>query len=194
MSTTRGLQREIEAATILREQLKTLGETDDGLARDMIEGETSLFEMIDALVAADGEDAATIDGLSSYIKSLQERKSRIETRSETRRALLASALEIAGLRRHPSPAGTITRKAVAPKAIIIEESDIPTKFFVTPEPRLDKKALGDALKARQAALDEAQKKFQGDALAAELAMIEMQFPPIAGATLSNGSATVQIRR
>lgn len=194
MATTRDLQREMEAATILREQLKALGETDGELARDTIEGETNLFEMIDALVAADGEDASTVEGLASYIKSLQERKSRIEDRIETRRALLASALDIAGVTKHPAPAGTITRKAVAPKAIIVEESDIPTKFFVTPEPRLDKKALGDALKARQAALDEARKKFQGDALAEELAAIEKEFPPIAGATLSNGSATVQIRR
>jgi len=194
MATTRDLQREMEAAAVLRDQLKALGETDDGLARDMIEGETSLFEMIDALVAADGEDASTVEGLASYIKSLQERKSRIEARSETRRALLASALEIAGVTRHAAPAGTITRKAVAPKTIIIEESDIPTRFFVTPEPRLDKKALGDALKARQAAIDEAQNKFQGDELAAELAKVNSEFPPIAGAALSNGSQTVQIRR
>jgi hypothetical protein len=193
VTTTRDLQREMEAAAILREQLKAFGD-DEILAADTIEGETNLLEMIDAMVAADVADDALIDGLAAHIKAMSDRKARIASRKETRRALLASALEIAGKSKHEAPAGTISRKIVPPKPIVVEESDIPARFFEPQPAKLSLKLLGEALKEREVLLAAARKDFSGEELAAALADIDKQFPAIPGATLSNGGATIQIRR
>jgi hypothetical protein len=53
-----------------------------------------------------------------------------------------------------------------PKAIILNEADIPSKFWKAQDPKLDRKAVLDALKAKEA---------------------------VAGAELSNGGETIQIR-
>jgi hypothetical protein len=167
MKTTRDLAREMEAAKIIRAQLETLAADDEDLARDMIEGETSLVETIAALVAHEGEDKALIAGLSKYEDELDLRKKRIAARIETRRALLGSALEIAGLQKLETPSGTVSLAKVAPRAIVLDEAEIPTRFWKAAAPTLDKKALNDALKAGE---------------------------EVPGATLSNGSQTIKIGR
>lgn len=174
--TMRGLEIEMKAAEVIREQVRTLAGDDPDFIRDAIEGETNLREMIAAMVAADGEDAAVIDGLTAYEKALGERKERIKHRVEMRRALIASALEIAELPKLETATGTVSRKALAPKAVILNEADIPPRFFVVPPPKLDKAALTKALKERAEAGPDS------------------DLPEIPGATLSNGSQTIQIRR
>src|SRR5512139_3137533 len=142
---TRDLERELKAAQLVREQVKDLVGEDLALIRDSVEGQTSLFEILSAMAEADGEEAALIEGLAAYIKKLQDRKMRIEERREIRRALMANALDIAELPRLVTAAGTITRKALPPKAIVVEEADIPERFYVPQEPKLDRAALLKAL-------------------------------------------------
>lgn len=167
MSTMRNLQREMEAAKIVKEQIAVLAGDDEDFIRDSIEGETNLFEIISALVAADGEDKALVEGLDHFADALDARKQRIKQRIETRRALLASAMEIAELKKLETPAGTISQTKVAPKPIVQDEADIPAEFWKPSDPKLDRKALGDALKEGRV---------------------------IPGATMSNGGFTVTIRR
>lgn len=167
MTTTHDLEKQIAAARIVREQVAALTGNDPDFIRDAIEGETSLLEIVAKLAAADGEDDAIIEGLANYQKKLVERKSRIESRKDIRRALLASAMELAELKKLETPAGTISLKAVAPKAIINDESAIPSEYFETPPPKLNKSAVTTALKEGR---------------------------DIPGATLSNGGSTIQIRR
>jgi hypothetical protein len=169
MSNTRDLQREIEAAANLREQLAAIG--DEDLTRDMIEGETSLIEMVEAMVMQDGEDAAHVVSLKQYAEALGARRDRIEARIETRRGLLAKAMEIAGRNKIETASGTISLGVSPVSAIVTDEASIPSEFFVQPPPKLDKRALLAALKeSRESGKD------------------------IPGATLSNGGARVTIRR
>jgi hypothetical protein len=188
MSTTRDLAREIEAARVLREQLAALN--DEDLTRDMIEGETSLNEMIASMIRQDGEDEAHVTALKAYADDMDKRKKRIEARIETRRGLLAVAMEMAGKPKAETAFGTITLGVTAPKVIVTEESEIPSGFWVTPPPQLDKKTLLAALKALRAARDEAVKI--EDAYEREKALQAIK--PIPGAELSNGGARVTIRR
>lgn len=167
MTTTRDLEKEIAAARIVRDHVAQLAGDDPDFIRDAIEGETSLIEIVAALAAADGEDDAIIEGINIYQKKLTDRKSRIEIRKDIRRALIASAMDLAELKKLETPAGTISLKAVAPKAIVNDESAIPSEYFETPPPRLNKTALTAALKEGR---------------------------DILGATLSNGGSTIQIRR
>lgn len=167
MTTTRDLEKEIAAARIVRDHVAQLAGEDPDFIRDAIEGETSLIEIVAALAAADGEDDAIIEGINIYQKKLTDRKSRIEIRKDIRRALIASAMDLAELKKLETPAGTISLKAVAPKAIVNDESAIPSEYFETPPPKLNKTALTAALK---------------------------ECRNIPGATLSNGGSTIQIRR
>ena len=167
MTTTHDLEKQIAAARIVREQVAALTGNDPDFIRDAIEGETSLLDIVGALAAADGEDMALVDGLDTYQKAIADRKARILRRADIRRALIASALEIAELKKLETPAGTIFVRAVAPKAIINDESAIPSDYFETPAPKLNKSAVAAALKEGR---------------------------DIPGATLSNGGSTIQIRR
>lgn len=167
MTTTRDLEKEIAAARIVRDHVAQLAGDDPDFIRDAIEGETSLIEIVAALAAADGEDDAIIEGINIYQKKLTDRKNRIESRQDIRRALIASAMDLAELKKLETPAGTISLKAVAPKAIVNDESAIPSEYFETPPPKLNKTALTAALKEGR---------------------------DILGATLSNGGSTIQIRR
>lgn len=161
------LEREVEAAKLLRAQLDDICASDPDFLRDAIEGETNVRELIAKIAAEEGEDKAIISALETFAEGLAARKDRIKARVETRRALLATALEVAGLKSLETPTGTVAITKVAPKAITTEESEIPSRFWKAQPPKLDRKALADALKAGET---------------------------IPGATLSNGSQTVTIRR
>lgn len=167
MTTTRDLEKEIAAARIIREQVAALTGDDPDFIRDAIEGETSINEIISALAEADGEDDAILDGIAEYQKKIAGRKSRIENRKEIRRALIGSAMQLAELKKLETPIGTISLKSVPPKAIIADESEIPSEFFEQPPPKLNKTAVYVALKDGKT---------------------------IPGATLSNGSITIAIRK
>jgi len=164
---THALSREIENARILREQIVAAAGDDPDFIRDGIEGETGLFEMIDSMVAADGEDRALIEGIKAYEAAVEARRKRIEKRADIRRALLGTALELAEITKRECPAGTISLRKVAPSVILTEEADIPARFFKPQPPKIDKKAIADALKSGE---------------------------PVPGATLSNGSITTSITR
>jgi hypothetical protein len=191
---TRDLERELKAAELVREQVRDLVGEDVALIRDSVEGQTSLFEIMSAMAEADGEEAALVEGLAAYIKKLQDRKMRIEERREIRRALMANALDVAELPNLVTAAGTITRKALPPKVIVVEEADIPARFSVPQEPKLDRTALLNALKERAAAIAERTSEPGSLDEKEELATIDRKHPPIPGATLSNGGTTIQIRR
>lgn len=166
-ATTRDLEREIKAAELMREHIKSLAGDDADAIRDGIEGETNLHEMIAKMVKADGEDAALAEAIKTYQGQVANRKSRVEARIETRRALLATAMELAELSKLETPAGTISRKAVPAKAIVTDEHAVPSAFWTPQPPKLDKTALAAALRDGQ---------------------------EVPGAVLSNPQTTIAIRK
>lgn len=163
------MSKEIAAASALKEQLRGIlsaAETDTVILADMIEGETDLFETMDAMLAQIGEDQSRIEGIEQFVSKLSARKSRIEKRSALMRAMLTNALEIVGERKFERPLATLTLKATSPKLIVTDEALIPAKYFVTSEPSLDRKAVSDDIKNKVT---------------------------VPGAELDNGGATIQIR-
>lgn len=187
------LSKQIEAARILREQIADVAAGDPDFIRDVIEGQTELHEQIGALVASIAEDEALAEGVKRLMDDLGARKKRFEARAEVKRAMVASAMEIGELKSIKTPAATVTVTPVPPKLVPTDESEIPSRYWKSGEPTLDRKALGDALKARAAALADAQKIEDPDVRAAALEAVDVMWPPIPGATLSNGSTTISIR-
>lgn len=146
--------------------IRDLGDDDAQLVHDMVEGETSFFEAVEGAIDEIGECEILATGLSDYIKKLQDRKKRIDGRAARVRGMIEQAFAMAEVSGHKFPSATISRKSTPPRPVVIDESQIPTKFFEPQPPKLDKKALHEALKS-------------GD---------------VAGAAMSNGGETIQIRR
>jgi len=190
---TYDLHKQMEAAKALKGNLADILAKDPEFLPEAIEAETSLFEALNALVASVREDEALADGVDRLTTRLKARKEALERRAETKRALIASALEIAGITSHEAPSGTASLKVTPPKVIITEEADIPSRYFRQADPVIDRKAILAALKARDRAFAEVAEIEDEDMRAQCHVQADHSFPPIPGATLSNGGMTIQIR-
>jgi len=166
MTDLRGLKDEAEAARSLLANIRDIVQDDEQAAADAIEGETNLLEAIGAAVDAILEADAEAEALAGMVKRLAQRRERAEARADRIRAAIADAMAQTDLRKLKLPQATLTIKATPPKAIITDELDIPTKYLIEQPPKLDKRAVLEALKAGE------------------------QVP---GAQLSNGGASLQIR-
>ena len=168
--TTRSIQYATEDAEKLREALA--GE-DPQLVLDMLEGSTNLHEAILSVVDEISEDEILLAGLEAHLAKLAERKARIKQSIETRRTIILSAMDRAGIPTIKGPTATLSKRETAPAPVIEDESKIPARFFVEqprPDPKLDKAALKEALAALKP--DE----------------------EIPGAHMSNGGLSLTIRR
>ena len=143
------LHRETQAARTLLAQLADIIGDDAEAAADAVEGETSLNEAIDAAVQRLVDDMAAIHGLNDYITKLTSRKDRLMARMANYRTALAVAMEQAGRKKIEHPAVTLSLRAVAPSATVTDEAAIPSRFWKPSDPKMDKRALLEALKAKE---------------------------------------------
>lgn len=163
---THNLHVETEAARVLLANVRDIIGDDDDAIHDALEGETNLLEAISDAVNRIAELEAHQEALAIQAKALAERKSRFEVQAERVRAAVLVAMGIAELRKLELPQATISRKPVPPKAVITSEAEIPSRFWKPSDPKLDRKAVLDALKAKEI---------------------------VPGAELSNGSETISIK-
>ena len=165
-SASHAMHLEIKAADVLRAHIADIADGDEILVRDTIEGQTSLRELIAIVCSEIVIDGVQVNGIASLMNSLKDRKVRIEQRIAMKRAACLAAMSIAEIKTIETPSGTLTRKNVPQSALIIDEAEIPAKFWKPSEPTLDKRAVLDALKSKEV---------------------------VPGAQLSNGSETLQIK-
>lgn len=159
------LRNEAEAARDLLAALAdTLGD-DDEARTDMAEGETELFEAVERAIGDIRECDVVDAGCQLEIEKLIARRDRARARRDHVRAAIEQAMVTAGLDKIPLATKTLTLTKRAGKAVITDEAAIPADFWAPQPPKLDKAALAEALKDG----------------------------PVAGATLSNGSVSLQIR-
>lgn len=183
--------KEAEAAKALRESLGAVAAEDGQLLIDMVEGETSLMEAFDLLLEAQIQDKANCIGIRSAIEQLEIRSARFMKRIETAKALMEQAIVIANIDgKIERPLATLFMSKRAPKVEITTEADIPARFWKPSDPVLDKKAIGDALKERAAAVEAL-----GDIADPEARKeaIDALPPDVPGAVLSNAAPTLTVR-
>lgn len=132
--------KELSAAAALREGLQALTDDADAI-RDTLDGETNLDGIIRALVVSIDEDKVFVDGLTVRIAELQERKSRFEARIEAKRTLIAQAMEIADWKKKELDIATVSLAKGRAGIRIVEEADIPAKYWKAGKPTLDRKML-----------------------------------------------------
>lgn len=113
---------------------------------DTLDGETELMEALCVVAESILDDHTMIDGLKSTLEKLNARKSRIEKAAETKRNIILQAMDRADINTVTNPLFTLTKRIVPPKAMVVDESLLPSRFFQPQPPKLDKKALNDAIK------------------------------------------------
>lgn len=155
-----------EAASALLANIRDVIGDDEEMALVAVEGETGLIEAIGAAVNRIAELNAHCEALEAQGKALADRRSRFEAQAERIKAAVLVAMGQAELRRLELPQATLSIRAVPPKADVIDEALIPSKFWKQPEPKLDKTALTKALKDKEV---------------------------VPGAVLSNGGETLAIK-
>lgn len=145
----RKLALETQAAQRLKEKLVATYGEDADLLRDMVEGQTSLHEAIGhaalELAAVEGEK----EGIEIALAKLKARLTRYCERAQGIRDAIQVAMETAELASLKTPAATLSMRASPPRLEVTDEATIPAVFFKQPPPVLDKKAVSDALKAKQ---------------------------------------------
>lgn len=163
------LKREAAAAKTLSENLKDIFEGDPDLQDDVIEGQTDLKEVCAQIVRTIQSYEGMAKGLAEVVQANQARKARLTEQAQRMRVSLATALDMAGVEgKLQLPSGTLSTKAGTPQLILDDdwEQTLPTDYIVRGAPRPDKTGLKAALLSGE---------------------------EIAGAKLSNGPPTIQIR-
>lgn len=184
----RRVEIEAAAAQSLLLNLRDILADDQETAADMIEGSTNLLEALDAACARLGAIKGLCAGLDGHMEKLKARKDRLEDQAEVIRAALHNAVaayrEATGKASVELPSGTLTLKRVPPALRIINDADIPAEFYKPQDPKLDRKALTDAVKVAEQKI--------ADALKAdpEADVSKLRIP---GCEMSNGSETLQVR-
>lgn len=146
---THALRTESAAAKVLLANVADVIGDDEDMALTVVEGETTLIEAIAAAVERMAELDMLTEAIGERTASLNVRKSRLEGQHDRIKAAVMVAMQQAELRKLELPTATLSLRAVAPKCEIIDESAIPSKFFKAVDPRLDRKAVIDALKAKE---------------------------------------------
>lgn len=166
MSDTHHIGREAQAAKILLDAVNEKFDDDEDAALTVVEGETSLLEVVDEALERMMILSAYQGGIDETIKRLRERSGRFEAQSERIKGALTMAMDTVGMKKLERPIATLSIAKSPDKAIITSEVDLPSSFLVektTVTP--DKKAILAALKEGAA---------------------------IPGAQLSNGGASLRI--
>ena len=125
---------------------------DETTLLDTLEGATDLHEAIGEVVRSALEDEAMLAGLKGRLEDLRERLERIRARGEKKRQVALAVMEDTGVEKLMQPDFTVSLRASPPGLTITSEEDIPEWFWVPQAPKLDKRAILDAIKAGTAVM------------------------------------------
>lgn len=181
-------EREAAALEALLSDFRDMLADDPDFALDLAEGQTNALEIIDALVVADGLDAELIAGAKVAKATIDHRIDRFKARIERRRAIIERFLLIVDQKKLERPAATLSLANRKITVEVADESAIPSQYFTTPAPVLDKKKLNEAVSAIMAARD-------AEIATAQAESREAVLPPLPdGILLGNGGQSLTIRR
>ena len=146
MNTT-PLMREFSHHQYLRQLLEEkFPDIDEETILDTLEGITDLHEMIAEVVRSRQDDLAFIAAVKARISDMQERLARFDQRATTKKEIVASVLERAGIKKITEADFTLSLRSTNPPLVVIEEKQIPEAFWKPQPAKLDRQGLLSALK------------------------------------------------
>jgi hypothetical protein len=156
-------------AKLLADHLRSMGEDDEQLLTDMIEGETDALAVVDRILAAIGEAEQHQAVLKLREEEMAARRQRFDAKAKSLRASLCAWMGDTGLTKIVRPEATLSVSAGKPSVTYSEDFGVglPEKFLKQPPPQPDKAAVRAAVLAGETVI---------------------------GATLSNSMPTLTIRR
>jgi hypothetical protein len=161
------LTASLAAHEYLRSWLRSeFPDIEDETLRDTVEGISDLPQVVAAVLRSHLDDLIMAGALRSRLVNMQERLTRIEARAEKKRALVASVMDRADLRKLTEPDFTVCLRPTPQPLVITAESEIPATYWKPQAPKLDRSALIASLKAGE---------------------------QVAGASLGNGGVTIAVR-
>lgn len=136
------IKAQIDALKALYPEL----EEDDALRADMIEGETEIDKVIARALDHMAEADMMVSAIADRCGQQKARSDRYERRSNAMRTLIKDLMETANLKSIALPEATVSLSNGRQSVVIEDAAQLP-QGFVKYEPKPDKKAVGDALKA-----------------------------------------------
>ena len=145
------LSDHVALATQLRDRLLAgnidaddVGEGDNALLHDMVEGETDLLEILARIARSARQAKAYGEACASMIEDMRARKTRHEARAERLRGLILWAMQEVGIPKHEAPDLTISVTKPRPGVVITNEGLLPfhcIKTVTSPDRAAIKAAL-----------------------------------------------------
>jgi hypothetical protein len=139
---------------------------DEQTLADTLEGATNLREALSAFIRSALEDEALAKGLRTMLEAMKSRVARLEKRAESKRSAALNIMQRAEIKKLTEPDFTASLRSAPRAVIILQEAQIPEAFLIPQPPKIDRRAVLDAL---------------------------IQGKRVRGATLSNGHQTLSIR-
>lgn len=144
---TRVLLDQTAAARALIEQTRELVGDDEDVISTTVEGETDLHEAIGAAVKRLIELNTLIAATGDLIETIKDRRARFERQASALKEAVAVAMEGAEIKTLELPLATLSLRRVPASVVLSDEWLVPEKFWKAQDPKLDKRAVLDALKA-----------------------------------------------
>lgn len=101
---------------------------DEDLVIGMVEGETDVDAILDALIEANARDAAHIAAQKEWEGEIAARRKRMEVRTKARRDGMLAVLEAVGVTKWERPLATLSVRAVSPKRVVQDADALPDEF------------------------------------------------------------------
>lgn len=123
-----------------------LGDADQDLVHDCLEGQTDVYEIIDWLIGKLGDEDAFVDAIDARVEALASRKQSALGRMERLRDGLRACLNATGERSLRRPEATVTLSAKKTGIAGIDETQLPERFWKVKR-EVSRSAINEALAA-----------------------------------------------
>ena len=184
-------------AEYIKSQIEVLrsicGQEDGDLLAGMIEGETHIDNFVGKLIDLIQTDEAHCESLKTYQKSVLDRRKRLEERSKKVRTLLACVVNELPGRVYRHPIAHLRAFDVDPRVILVDESAIPSRYWIEQDPKLNEAGIRKYLLEREALKKGVDQCDDDQERLARMNQINERFPEIPGVTLGTGELCVRIR-
>jgi len=147
MTDTHHIGAQAQAAKMLLDAVHENFTDDEDAALTVVEGETSLLEVVDEALERIAVIAGYQEGIAAAVERMKGRSSRLEAQAERIKGALLMAMDTVGMKKLERPTATLSIAKAPDKAIITSEADLPSSFLVEKTMVLpDRKAILTALK------------------------------------------------